>query len=186
MRALVVALLLTGAWSSAAHADEMASALEAAKQRRYPEAIAAFKAVLARDPANARAHLLLGDLYLYQQRQYDLALVEFEQAALTGDQPTKGLAYEQAGDILMMVKRNWPQAAERYRQVLAIWPNHIKTHYNLGGCLANQGELEAAVAEMELVVKLAPKAEDPEMATRAQEAIASIRTKQASARTATP
>ena len=146
--------------------------------RRFPEAAAAFKEALARDPANARAHLLLGDLYLYQQRQYDLALAEFEQAALMGDRPTQGLAHEQAGDILMMVKRDWPQAAAHYRQVLAIWPNHIKTHYNLGGCLANAGHGEAALAEMELVVKLAPKAEDPEMATRAQEAIASIRSKQ--------
>ena len=154
--------------------------------QRMDEAVRTFKEVLAQHPAQARAHLLLGDLYLYRQKQYDLALAEFEQVALTGDGPTQALAREQAGDILMMVKRDWAQAAERYRQVLAIWPNHIKTHYNLGGCLANQGELEAAVAEMELVVKLAPKAENPEMATRAQEAMASIRSKQAASRTTTP
>lgn len=175
---LVLTLFCIGAACLIAQADQVDDAVEAARQKRFPEAIAAFKEALARDPANARAHLLLGDLYLYQQRQYDLALAEFEQAALTGDGPTKGLAHEQAGDILMMVKRDWAQAAAQYRQVLAMWPNHVKTHYNLGGCLANEGHWAAALAEMELVVKLAPKAGDPEMATRAREAMTSIRAKQ--------
>ena len=176
------------------HPDQMEARLglgtSLAGAKRFEEAIGAFKEVLARDPANARAHLLLGDIYLYHVQQYDLALAAFEQAASMGDPRTKGLAMEQAGDILMMAKHDWAQAAERYRRVLATWPNHIKTHYNLGGCLANQGELEAAVAEMELVIKLAPKAEAPEMATRAREAIAAIRAKQAAAgappTTATP
>lgn len=181
-----LALLLIGAVCLTARADQVDDAVEAVTQRRVPEAVAALKEALARDPAHPRAHLLLGEIYLYQQQEYDQALAEFEQAALTGDAPTQALAREQAGDVLMLVKRDWARAAERYRQVLAFWPNHVKTHYNLGGCLANVGQLEAAVAEMELVVKLAPKAEMPEMATRAREAIASIRAKQASAPIATP
>ncbi len=151
---------------------------------RVEEAANSFKTVIQRDPGNARAHLLLGDLYLFHQQAYDQALDEFSQAALTGDQRTQALALEQAGDIYMMIKHDWAQAGAYYRRVLATWPNHIKTHYNLGGCLANQRRFDEAIAEMELVIKLAPKAEEPELATRAREAIAAIREQQSARPTA--
>ncbi len=158
---------------------ELATSLASAK--KTSEAVRVFHDILQREPEHARAHLLLGDVYLYQLQDYDQALEHFLRAAGSDDRKTQALAREQAGDILMMAKNDWAAAAEQYRRVLAIWPNHIKTHYNLGGCLANAGQFEEAVTELEVVIKLAPKAEDPEMATRAQEAIAAIRDKQSAA-----
>ena len=157
---------------------QLDAATKLASARKTEDAVRAFEQVLQRDPQNGRAHLLLGDVYLYQLRNYDQALDHFLHATGSDEPKIKALALEQAGDILMMVKHDWDGAAQHYRRVLAIWPNHIKTHFNLGGCLANARQWDEAIAEMEVVIKLAPKAEDPELATRAREAIAAIREKQ--------
>ena len=87
----------------------LATSLGAAK--RTAEALEAFQELLRREPEHARAHLLLGELYLYQQRQYDQALDQFAQATRATDAATRGLALEQAGDVQMLVKRDWLRAA---------------------------------------------------------------------------
>ena len=161
--------------------QQLDAAMNLASAKKTQDAVRAFERVLQQEPENARAHLLLGDVYLYHLRDYDQALAHFLRAAGSEDHKIQALALEQAGDITMMVKHDWAGAAQQYRRVLAIWPNHIKTRYNLGGCLANAGQWDEAIAEMEAVIKLAPKAEDPELATRAREAIAAIREKQIAA-----
>jgi tetratricopeptide (TPR) repeat protein len=115
----------TGAASVRSIPPEMlARMLEAARQSlfegRYPEAIAAYQAVLKRDPKNVDAMTHLA-LIVAMGGHADAALETFDKA-LSFD-PKYGPALLYKGQVLYEVKRDYPGAVKAWERYLALGPS---------------------------------------------------------------
>jgi cytochrome c-type biogenesis protein CcmH/NrfG len=101
----------------------LARMLEAARQSlsdgRYPEAIAAYQAVLKRDPKNVDAMTHLG-LIVAMGGHADAALETFDKA-LSFD-PKYGPALLYKGQVLFEVKQDYPGAVKAWERYLALGP----------------------------------------------------------------
>jgi tetratricopeptide (TPR) repeat protein len=130
------------AWLSLAHV------LEASQPE---EAIAAYRQAAALQPKDAEPHLAAGQL-LEKQNKFSDAADEYKQAAAldpTSDALT-GLAN------LYMRGRQFPQAEEYLRQVVAAHPEQAAAHIQLGRVLAAEQKNDPAVEELQTGAKLAP------------------------------
>ncbi len=130
------------AWLSLAHV------LEAKK----PEgALTAYRQAAALQPKDPEPHLAAG-LLLEKQGKTSDAVDEYKQALAldpTSDALT-GLAN------IYMRGRRFPEAEEYLRKVTAAHPDDAGAHIELGRVLAAQNKNDAAVAELQAGVKLAP------------------------------
>ena len=114
-----------GGGSGKALAPEMlAGMLRAARQSlaegRYQEAIAAYQAVLKRQPDNVDAMTHLG-LIVAIGGHADSALETWDKAL--GIDPTYAPAYLYRGEVLYEVKRDYPAAIESWRRFVALVPS---------------------------------------------------------------
>ncbi len=114
-----------GGGSGKAIAPEMlAGMLRAARQSlaegRYQEAIAAYQAVLKRQPENVDAMTHLG-LVVAIGGHADSALETWDKALRID--PAYAPAYLYRGEVLYEVKRNYPAAIESWRRFLALVPS---------------------------------------------------------------
>ena len=102
----------------------LAGMLNAARQSlvegRYPEAIAAYQAVLKRDPRNVDAMTHLG-LIVAIGGHADAALETFDKAAQLD--PAYPPLYLYRGQVLYEVKQDFPGAVRSWEQFLALVPN---------------------------------------------------------------
>jgi tetratricopeptide (TPR) repeat protein len=66
-------------------------------------------------------------------------------------------AKEHAAMDAMKREQNFPKAAQLFREALAINPNHEDSHYYLANCLAAQGDVPSAVAELDSLIHINPQ-----------------------------
>jgi tetratricopeptide (TPR) repeat protein len=133
------------AWLSLAHV------LEAAKP---DEAVAAYRQAAILQPKDAEPHLSAG-LILEKQNRLSDAVEEYKEA----------LALDPASDALTalaniyMRGRQFPEAEQYLRTLVAAHPDQAGAHIQLGRVLAAEGKNDDAIAELQAGSKLAPSDE---------------------------
>jgi len=116
------------------------------------EALAAYQRAAALQPQEAEPHLSAGQL-LEQENKYAGAEQEYKQALALDSRSTDavmGLAN------IYMRGRRFPEAEEYLRRLLAANGDSAAVHIQLGRVLAAEGKADAAIAELQAGVKLAP------------------------------
>jgi len=130
------------AWLSLAHV------LEAT---RHEDAIGAYHQAAILQPKDSEPHLAAGVLFEKDGKFAD-AVEEYKIA----------LALDPASDALTglaniyMRGRHFPEAEECLRKLVALHPDQTAAHIQLGRVLAAEGKDDAAIAELQAGVKMAP------------------------------
>jgi len=130
------------AWLSLGHV------LEAGKPE---DAVAAYRQAAILQPKDPEPHLAAGMIFEKQEKFSD-AVEEYK----------KALALDPASDALTglaniyMRGRQFPEAAECLRKLVAAHPDQAAVHVQLGRVLAAEGQNDAAIVELETGAKLAP------------------------------
>ncbi len=120
---------------------------------RFAEAVDVVGQALALDPANARAHKLLG-MALAQLGRHDDALAAFERAI--AQQPDFADAYGSRGDVLLDLGRH-AEALASYDQALALAPDSTADWCNRGAALQALERYEDAVASFDRAIAVEPR-----------------------------
>jgi tetratricopeptide (TPR) repeat protein len=142
-------------------------AYSALNAKNLPEAELLFKAILARDPQNARALAGMGYVRI-QQANYDGAISFFAQARQNGARDSVlDAALESARFSALMdqgsaalAANDLPTAEKRYRSALATRPVDPEALSGLGETLLKARQPEAAIAIYERYVQAKPTAAD--------------------------
>jgi tetratricopeptide (TPR) repeat protein len=66
-------------------------------------------------------------------------------------------ALQHAAMDAMKRDRDFVRAAQLFREALAIRPNHEDAHYYLADCLAESGEIDSAVAQLDALIRINPQ-----------------------------
>jgi tetratricopeptide (TPR) repeat protein len=124
---------------------------------RYPQAEAAFRAVVQADPGHADAWNLLATTCLLQGK-FAEAEAGYRQAlrlrpGRAHDYANRGVALAQLG--------NTAAAVASYRQALRLQPDQVGALANLGAALVDLGQVEEAIACLRQAARLAPAAALP-------------------------
>jgi len=125
---------------------------ETLEKSKPEEALAAYQHAAALQPKDAEPHLAAGRL-LDRENEYGLAEQEYRQALEVDSRSTDaviGLA-----NIYMRGHR-LPEAEEYLRKLLAEGADSAAVHVQLGRVLAAEGKTDAAIAELQAGLKLAP------------------------------
>ncbi|GGP33007.1 tetratricopeptide repeat protein [Streptomyces melanogenes] len=121
---------LTPAEERCAHAEDLF------RQRRYREAITAYRAAIELNPDFTLAHLGLGDAY-YMLGEYHMAAAQFTESIAIEPTPQ---AYRFLGDAIQRGGRDLALARQCYEQALALDPEY-------GGARLALEQVRAAQAE---------------------------------------
>ena len=127
-------------------------ATELQAQGRLDEAIALYRAALARDPNDALTYSNLGTA-LAASGQLDEAVVQYRRALELA--PNDADSHYNLGNALMAQGRT-ADAADRFREALRIEPGLPEAHLNLGNALAALGLIEEAAAHYRQAIALRP------------------------------
>ena len=130
------------AWLSLAHV------LEATKPE---EAITAYRQAAALQPKDSEPHVAAG-LLLEKQEKFSDAVEEYKQA-LALDPTTDALT---GLANIYMRGRQFPEAEQYLRKLVAAHPDEAAAHVQLGRVLAAEEKNDEAIAEMQAGTKLAP------------------------------
>jgi len=124
----------------------------------------ALKAIAAKDPANAKPRIELGDLYFDAER-YDDAITWYEQAVKL--QPKDENLSTDLG-VCYYYTNQPDKALERFDASLKINPKHVKTLLNLGIVRAfGKQDLAGATKAWEQVLAIDPNGPEGQAAKRA-------------------
>ena len=130
------------AWLSLAHVLE---------KSKPEEALAAYRQAATLQPKDAEPHVAAG-LLLEEEDKFSDAVEEYKQA----------LALDPSSDALAglanvyMRGRQFPEAEEYLRKLVAAHPEQAAAHVQLGRVLAAEGKNDAAITELEAAAKMAP------------------------------
>jgi tetratricopeptide (TPR) repeat protein len=133
-------------------ANQLVSAgLAAEKAGNTDEAVADYKAAVAKDSNNVYAHYDLG--YIYQERgDSAAAATEYRKALLINPKFVRALynmgVLEGSSDPAL--------AISYYEQDLALEPRNAAANFNLGVLLYKQGQTAQGVADIETALRLEP------------------------------
>ncbi|MBK8726285.1 MAG: tetratricopeptide repeat protein [Holophagaceae bacterium] len=119
--------------------------------RRWPEAEAGYRAVLAEDPEEPNAWNLLGVVTL-EQHQAEAAVPLIEKAIAL--YPEGAAFHVNLGNALRRSAR-WPEADAAYRRALALDPKLVDASVNLASLLNDQGRFAEAVDLLEAALPFA-------------------------------
>jgi protein O-mannosyl-transferase len=118
----------------------------------YKSAVSFWSHVVAKRPANARAHNHLGN-YLFHQSRVDEALRHLSEAVRL--RPYYAAAHNNLGIVLASQGKS-EEAVAHYSEAIRLIPNYAAAHSNLGIVLASQGKTEEAVARYSEAIRLDP------------------------------
>lgn len=113
------------------------------KERKVEQALVAYRAALARNPKQVRAHLGVAEAELAAGREDD-AVREFERVLKLD--PTHRKALLEAARIYMHSRSSWPDAEARYRQYLKVQAEDAVAILGLARVTAWQGKAAEAAA----------------------------------------
>lgn len=116
-------------------------------------ALAQFERMAQLDPDSTRAHQVLGDSYLAQQR-LDLALAEYERAVELA--PANSELRYQVGSVLHR-KMEYGRSADVFSKVVELDPLNAEAHVLRGEAMARLGRNDEAVRSMQRGLALKPK-----------------------------
>jgi tetratricopeptide (TPR) repeat protein len=125
---------------------------ETIEKSKPEEALSAYQRAAALQPKEVEPHLAAGQI-LERENSYAQAEREYKQALALDSRSTDavmGLAN------IYMRGRRFPEAEEYLRKVLAVNADSAAVHIQLGRVLAAEGKPDAAIAELQAGVKLAP------------------------------
>jgi tetratricopeptide (TPR) repeat protein len=128
------------------------AAVKLHKAGNVRQAIAIYRQILRREPANANAWYLLG-LAFQATRDLDRAIASYRRALQI--QPEFDAALNNLGAALGS-QGKLQEAEECYRRVLAFKPGHVETFNNLGNVLRRMERLEEAIACFQQAIRLQP------------------------------
>ena len=116
-------------------------------------ALSHLKKMVKLDPGSARAHQVLGESYMAQERFGD-AVQEFEKAVDLESDDAELHYLLGTGFYKQMEFR---RAAEVFERAIALDPLHAEAHLMRGDALVQTGEAEAAVSALQKSLELNPK-----------------------------
>lgn len=121
---------------------------------RELDALAHFEAAARVRPDDAEAHYLVGKMLAGLPGRVAEAVREFERAL----QLSPDVAQVHAGlaDALGEIPGRDADALAHYREALRLAPDQITVRYNLAVLHARRGELDPAIAELEIALQAAP------------------------------
>jgi tetratricopeptide (TPR) repeat protein len=122
---------------------------------RSDEALIAYQRAESFQPKEAEPHLFAGQLF-EQDGKFADAEREYKQALVLdagSNDALTGLAN------IYMRGRRFPEAEDYLRKLLADQPDSAPAHIQLGRVLAAEGKTDAAIAELQAGIKLAPEDE---------------------------
>ena len=122
------------------------------EEEKYPEAIAEYKQVLAKDPNFTGVHFALGELYY---NKVDYANAEKELRLALQEDPNHPKANYYLADILIKAAKV-KEAMPRLEIVVASNPTYMKGYFLLAKCYADEGRLEDAVKLFEKAAQVDP------------------------------
>lgn len=122
---------------------QVALARSLEKQGETAQAIATYKEALRLDPSRADAGLRLAMLY-DKEGKFNESLPLY-QKALAGSPGNPDIFCDMGYSLYL--QRRFGEAEVNLRQAIALAPEHVRAHNNLGLVLAHSGQPEEAVAE---------------------------------------
>ncbi len=134
-KALVLALLLTGAMGVSAQNDRqlVREGNRSYNSRKWAEAETQYRKAIARNGRNPQAVYNLGCALMMQQKD-SMAMAQFESAAqLETNRLRRSRSYHNMG-VVMQNHREYPKAIECYKMALRNNPQDDETRYNLALC----------------------------------------------------
>jgi tetratricopeptide (TPR) repeat protein len=135
-----------------------AAALAAAtvqRNRVYRSEQAIWSDTVAQDPANARAHLNLGNVWAHLPGQDPAAIAEYETALQL--QPDFAEAHNNLGSAWSKLPGRLPDAIAQYEEAIRLDPKNAEAHLNLGNAWTKTpGRLADAAAEYREALRLNP------------------------------
>ena len=130
----------------------LAQAMAAHKDGRYSEAEAGYRNVLRQQPGDPKALYYLGLLH-FHRGEIAAALNCVQQCLARA--PGNAHAWNTLGSMLIADKRS-VEAKEAYRKVTAVAPSMGEGWYNLGICLRDEGDFDAAIATLQEAISRQP------------------------------
>jgi tetratricopeptide (TPR) repeat protein len=121
--------------------------------RRFDEAEAVLKRGLEVAPTSLELSLDLGRFFLIRADAKN-AKIAFARALVNAPRNPRAL---HGSGLALLYERELERAAERFRQVLAIEPDHLPAQLDLAHCLLQLGQSDAAIASLRATVRAAPQ-----------------------------
>ena len=131
--------------------------------KRYPEAVAAYRALLALQPQNRTAHAALGRVYYYGLRDYAAALAELDVHNRTAESvDTRELA-----GICADYLRDYDKAKKQFQLAIRCDPTRLGPYNNLADAMMEQFDYAGAQTLLLRALDVAKEQQaDPEAAYR--------------------
>ncbi|MES2849792.1 MAG: VWA domain-containing protein [Bacteroidota bacterium] len=142
MAVLLLFILSVPAISFSQNTNQLVNAAnDLYKEKKYSEAITAYKKIIEKKPANATAQYNLGNA-LYKNKNNEDAIKAYEQAIVfSKDNKEKGEAFYNKGVILQNDKK-LPECIEAYKKALKLNPADEDARLNLQKALQQQKKQE--------------------------------------------
>jgi len=119
---------------------------------RFDEAAESYRRAIARNPLDLRAHRELNDLY-YRAEREDEFLKSYDEAALlypeTGELPLEKAKFQ-------FQRKDYVAARENFERAAYMLPASVTPHDGLALVYAATNELDAAIREHEIALKMEP------------------------------
>ena len=125
------------------------------REQRHDEAQEELHAILEQDGRSVPARMMLGSLYLGQERTAD-ALEQFKRVIQTD--PTQAQAFVRAGTCCVRLD-DLDQAKELLQRALDLDPKQARAHFGMAQVLVQAGETAEAISHLDEALRL-----DPQMA----------------------
>lgn len=119
-------------------------------------ALSHLKKMVEMDPGSVRAHQVLGESYMVQERFGD-ALQEFEKAV---DLEAGNAELQYLLGTAFYKQMEFPRAAEVFGQATVLDPLHAEAHLMRGDALVQMGRVEEAISSLQESLKLNSKLTD--------------------------
>ncbi len=128
------------------------SGLQALDLEQWPVAQKNLELAQAYAPSSTEINLALGNLWLQQQ---NLARAETCYLAVLRMDPRHKAALNNLG-VVALSEKNWGSAANYFRAALAVDPDDGKTHYLYARSQFEAGNIEVALSEIQIALRLRP------------------------------
>jgi len=127
-----------------------------AKRGDHEAAVKQCRVILDRFPGFTSTRGALA-VSLMKAGRLDEAIAEWHR--ILAVRTNKAVAYKNLGDVLIL-KKAYAEAAERYREAIHLDPEYAAAHHNLAAALVRLGQREEAIRHFEEALRIHPTAVD--------------------------
>lgn len=153
------------------------------KQRKWDEALAAFRVAVDKDPEMSEGWYQIGMAEMLKNggRPCEAAYGPFKRCLELN--PDHARAHFGLGDVLLYVRKDDARAEEHLQTAIRLAPNYADAHRGLAGVLEQRGDLDETIRAMLEYVRLSG---DPDGSGKAHVAALLEKKKKAGGRAAKP